>query len=1014
PSRLRLPLLTGLARLDAPHDMSPTAGVLSPNGRQAAIGWLRFVYLVDVFDGHVVARRRLPGLAQRLDLAPDGSYRVDVWQTPTLTIAGCKLSADFTDLLDPGGSPFPLRDFLAPGSGLRDQLWREACALSPRFDTRIEVQIVNGSPPRLLFDLHPPKRELIALGFRQAGRTPSIGAPGTDPQETLVIEATMSKRGERLLKDRHLIECGPIDLVEGRIKSLRPGIRVAVLIKNGSPRGYRYTPFESVPPKEWSRLAKEAAAAQRTAALSEANPWTLAFLATARARAAEAGLGEARGLEELTKAAAESPHLDPRGRVELACFLDRHGFEDAADQALELALREVWAAGFLPTWAGYGDLDAGRLLADRVEECLVVDKNRQERATALARWRDALAPVLRDSTVARSGYRWRGGSYKATELGPRGPPLLPEALARKAPKKGVAGMNLRAVTRVDHALRLKAWFFIALCALLAVSIRRYSRHARRDLERIGKADGWARFTMWFQRPGARIRFAWPTYLTLNDKLALIALYLAFFGVFAVSEAGVEVLLAIRGAPPAMMAGLTDEREARGFLEAAAERSEGGLYAAAYRRVARGERGEGLGRLEGALVTLGETDPRALLLWAEATKPGAAIDKALTQLATLLSKEDLPRLELVRARISKDAVRIKTLEDELIKRDVTFAGWAWARARAQVDGKLSPGVLPAAPAPTASDRDQVLIGSTHWARRLPETWLLNMLAQRPAEDRERQLALIRQQHEGIGLARFHNSWFFLIPTTLVLLLASLFMPQVHPFEPLESDLRPSWAVRIWRVLLPGVTQHQRNRPLRGIFLVISFAYLMTAILDHFFHRGFALAGSSNSLTGNLTSIEVAHFTGEVSSSIAVVQLTHGVELILALVLVYGLHWFDLWSTQRKVYEAETRPDSEGPRYVVPVDSESGLPAPGPFDHTEQSLSQGEEPAPFEQTEFDPKGRSGERAQQTALDRLELPPEPLEATELGLERRPTEGAEPLEEGSSDTDSDAEPEFPDTQTQ
>jgi protein kinase-like protein len=992
------PLLTGLQRSEAPHDLSPTAPVLSSDGRRVAVGWLRFVLVLDAASGEVLARRRLPGLAQGLDQAPDGGYRLDLWCWPARefmkpeVVEGCSLSADLSVLLDDEGKPFPPQMFLARGSGLRDQLWREACALAPEFDGRIELVVPGGRKERLFLDLYPPARQVMDLRFEQGakvgqrgGRRVVLADPSqpSAPHEAIVREATMGKVGKRILKEKALLEMEPIDLIEGPVKSLRPGLRLKARPSTGGrTRAYHYEPFREPEAEEWAQLAQGIEAPRRDL-LAGANPWTLAFLAAARARAAEGGQGEAFQLEELTGTAARSPHLDPRGRVELACFLDRHGFEAAADEALELALRESWAAGFLPTWAGYGELDAGRLLADRVEECLVVER-RAKRATALARWRDALAPTLRDSSLARAGYRWRGGKYEAAKAQSRAPPALPEALARRAPTKGVAGLGVRTVVRVDHALRLKTWFFVALMALMAISIRRYSRHAKRDLERIGKTDGWARFKMWFERPAARARFAWPTYLTLSDKVALVALYLAFFGVFAVAEAGVEILLAIRSAPPALLAGLADEPEANHYLESAAQRSSGALYAAAYRRLARGEE---LGKFAGPLASLGETEPRALLLWAEAAEPGAARSAALAKLAGELPGDDLLRLELLRAREAQDAGQIASLEAQLVQKDVTFAGWVWARGRSARDGAHVPRQLPVSPAPTVADRDEILVGSTHWAKRLPEAWLLNMLAQPPAEDRERQLAVLRQQHSGIGLARFHNSWFFLIPTTLVLLVASLFMPQVHPFEPLESDLKPSLPVKVLRLLIPGVTQHQRNRPLRGMFLVISAAYLMSALLDHYFHRGFALAGASNSLTGNLTSIETAHFTGEVTSSLAVVQATHGVELILALITVYALHWLDLYFSQRKVYQAESRPDSEAP-YVIPVDSESALPA---VVASGESNTKKRSDAPFEATELDPEGRSGGA---TALDRLELPPSPLEKTELGLERRPTSDSGQLE--------------------
>ena len=985
--------LAGLVRPDAQHDPSPSAAVLGARGDRVAVGWLRFAYLLDALTGRIVKRRRLPGLAQRIDLAPAGGYLIDLWITPETTLRGCRLSADLSTLSDPEGKPFAPADLLTTGAGLRDQLWREACASVPRLDTRLEVRVLGGEgEPWRLLDLYPPGRELLDLGFKQSGWVPSV--PDADasslPPQVLIQSVRGPKRRVEVLSGARLLNLRPVDEVDkAGVTSIRPVLRLTLLDSRERRRYYRYAPFNEAEPSEWPTLAARAEAARRSE-VEDPNPWLLAFLAAARARAAAAGLGEASQLEELAQRAASSEHLDPRARVELACFLDRHGFEDAADRALEGALSQLWACGFRPEWAGYGELDAGRLLADRVEECLVDSPRRFARATALARWRDAFAPALRDSVAARAGYRWRGGDFASAPQAARAPPSFPQALAKRAPHKGLAGLDLPTLVRVDHALRLKTWFLVVLASLLIASVIRYSRHSRRDLERIGKTDAWSRFAMWFQRPATRARFSWPSYLTLNDKLAFVALYLVFFAVFAVAEAGLDILLALRGAPQAILAGLPSEREASRYLELSAEREPEGLYAAAYQRRVRGQ---DLGRLEGPLALLGEQEPRALLLWAEGA-PGAAPDAAREAALEALAQTGaglVPRAQLALARLAGDAAAVERLEGALAEADLSFAGWRWAKEHAEA-GSPGPAHLPAAPAPTPRDRDVIVIGTSHWASRLPRMWLMNMLAQPPPEDRRSELDALGRSHDwGISLARFHNALFFLIPTTLVLLIASLFMPDLHPFEPLQSDLSPPLSVRLFRALIPGVTQHQRNRPLRGVFLLVSSAYVYTAVIDHYFRGGaFAFAGSANSLTGHLSSLETAHFTGTVASAVAVVRTTHGVELILCLIAIYGLHWLDLWRSGRKVFQPDLRPDSAAP-FVIPVDSASQSLFPG---EDEPSLPTARDPravpGPFDRTEA-----GGRNPEATARDRLELPPSPLEATEFDRKApRPPSAEEPIE--------------------
>lgn len=130
-----------------------------------------------------------------------------------------------------------------------------------------------------------------------------------------------------------------------------------------------------------------------------------------------------------------------------------------------------------------------------------------------------------------------------------------------SPSKGVAGLDLLDVLRIDHMVRFQGVLAWVMAGFLITLGLRYSRHALRDLERIGATTPGLRLRLWWRRPWTRLTFAWPSYVTTADKLAFVALYLLLFLAFAVQDAGYEAIAAVQRRHAALLAGLPASAEA---------------------------------------------------------------------------------------------------------------------------------------------------------------------------------------------------------------------------------------------------------------------------------------------------------------------------------------------------------------------------------------------------------------------------------------------------------------------
>ncbi|RMG11813.1 MAG: serine/threonine protein kinase [Planctomycetota bacterium] len=929
----RLPRITGLVRPDLDLDASPTPPLRDPSARRVVIGWLRFLYVLDDSDGRILRRRRLPGIAVSLDHHPDGGYRLRVREGKIERVLWARLeegdALSLREVLPAGGAPqrpVPAVDLLAPGDVARDQLRREACAAAPAFDDLLWVWGYSESAGQPVvregFHTTPRLGHRLAPGFSQGAFTVCsdrrFGAPGRGAAAVAEVASGSPLRPGDGLLDVRLPAPGEdvLSVVVARTHRRRRNGRV---VQEFLPLRLRIPLNRPLPPSEWARVA--ARCLRRLEREADPNPWLLAFWAVAsscaalpeelpherwRERLAQlrpevAGPARARAL-----AAAQSPHLGARERVELGCFLDRAGFEAAADAAFARALEDLAASGsFVPDWAGYGPLDAGRPLARRVEE--LWREGRGGRALVLTRWRNAFAPVLRESRFALRAYG-RFGVRPAEAVVPEGLEVAPPALGgTHPPAKGLAGFGALSLQRFDHALLLQNWFFLSLAGLLFVVFLRYRRHSLRALARIGAEGFAARTRLWLSRPWVRLRYSWPTFITLNDKLSFVVLYLVFFAVFALQDAGLSTLLGERRAPPTVLAGLPADVSGLAWLEERAGES-AAPYALAWARAVRGEALPPA--LEDALEALDR--PEARLLLAELRLRAGVPENSMAATLDALEGEDsvAPYARALRARARGDAAALAEIRQVLRERSSRVA--VCLATTGQLPALLSP-------PPTIPERDALVVGADPWWTSMPLFLLRNLFQPWPEAMDASASEFERVWQRDLRLARLRNRWFFLVPAALVLLLSSLFMPTLHPFEPLASDLNPSPLVRLLRLLVPGASQFQRGRPLRGVCLLLPFLYVAHLLW-------YAATGYRARMEGFetfLSPYEAASIVAENVSALPFVRSQHYLELIGFLLALYVAHWVDLAFARRK--DLAARPEVSE-RIIVPVDSEDLLPGP----------------------------------------------------------------------------------------
>jgi hypothetical protein len=916
---LDAPPITGLlprGAKDGDLDLRPTASLVTLDGRRVVVGWLRYVHLLDRASGRLLARARIPGMAHQLDYASDGSFRLSVQEASGLQVLRVAVEERTLTVRDGADRPLEPARLLPASAEAVDQLHRLACARLPAFDDLVQVwgYSTNERAPvvRKRFHVPPPPGFELELGFSQHGPTPclapeaEVAGPAAGRARTIAAVTTGSHAAGGWIRPGQELLAISLPTVGEPLAALR----VLTPLDGEGPveDDVSYEPVRLLQASEVQALI--AAARALLAETDAPNPWEQAFLAVALSR-----LGTTEAAEEadrLARAAATSPLLPPAERVALACTLDRGGVEPAADLALDAALRELLSAGFVPDLAGYGPLDCGRPLARRVEELWI--QGRAARAGVLARWRDAFAPALHEGPAALRGYASFGAAPAASPpaSGLETPP--PSPTAAPLPPKGLAGFDALDLQRMDHAIRLQWWFLFTVGAVLLSMVIVCMRHSARAKRRAGIGGPRAQVALWLSKPWTALYHSWPTFVTLPYKLALVLVYLTFFGVFAFQDAGLGVLVAHSRAPEPLLAGLPASPASLDWL--AAEQAEAPddpslSYALAWSRAAAGIAPEPGARE--ALVRDGS--PRALLLASELA--GADRDPAW-----LGQVQGDPRLAPLAALVAGDAVAPAVLAEAdprlalaLDRADVGPAPVTRASAPALP--------RPLAPPPTVAERDRLLVGSAAWSSQVPVLLGRNLVQPWP-ESLEQTMRVFESTYGWpLDLARERNDWFYLVPAALVLLIASLFVPSLHPYEPLKSDLDPPPWVKLSSLLLPGAPQLLRGRAVRGMALLIPAVYLIHNLvyikLGYDIEQGFST---------HLSTAEVAALTGENVTALRGIRVAHFAEMTLLLAVLYVVNWVELARARRKHFpraEEGRRPE----RVIVPVDSVSLLPqASGP--------------------------------------------------------------------------------------
>ncbi|MBX3471318.1 MAG: protein kinase, partial [Planctomycetes bacterium] len=539
------PVARGLLGRGA-RDAAPTAPLLTADGARVLVGWLRFLHVLEESSGRVLRRVRLPGAARGLQWDRSGRSRVRVWdgaRERDVLVSGLDDDGDEVALRwrdEAGERPVLPLDLLPAGdTPAPDELRRAAFAAFPALDDRLDLfaeHVRRDAEGKVVRDVR------VARVLRLEGR-PELGltlALTPVPDAALAAFAASDPRVEptaaRVVAvapdspaDRAGLRPGDVIL---RVEWARASSSTELELRVRRGRAEHLLRLRLV----WPRVDLGALAARAGALAArdpDPNPWHLALAAALR----PPGEAPPPGAEEQARAAALSPHLSPVERVELGCFLDARGLEREAERAFTRALGDLLRDhAYAPELAGYALHDAGRALADRVVEHRLA--GRAERAATLARWRDAFAPALAESEHARRAYARRGAA-------PEGAPPV---------AKGVAGLDALDLLRLDHTVRLQGAMLTLVVALLALLFLRYGAHARRDLARMNVVGPRARLALWVQRPWTRLTYTWPTYISLSDKLAFIALYLVYFMALSVQDAGLDVLAALRRRPEPLLAG----------------------------------------------------------------------------------------------------------------------------------------------------------------------------------------------------------------------------------------------------------------------------------------------------------------------------------------------------------------------------------------------------------------------------------------------------------------------------
>ncbi len=925
------PSAKGLIRAGPkPLDLRPTVPLCTADGELVLVGWLRFLHVLDNQTGRVLARHRLPGLARELEYASDGSFSILVERVDMPTFYSVRLDRSAgveIQLRDKNNDPIPNLEFVPSDPTLAtDVLRRVASALVPDFEQTVEVwERPSAGRPILRdqFDYPVPAGHTLDLGFTQPGfagsqpmRTATVAPKlGSLRSSTISPVASGPAAMAKLSSPGSLLEIsGPLLLRSPTTRDGDPSREPRITLRlSRQRRAFRYVPLRRFNSEEWLECANRIKPLLERA--DDPNPWLQAY----RAAALRSANAEPKEASDLARWAARSKHLSPRGRVELGCFLDTWGFEGAADLCFDAALVELTRDhAFIPEWAGYGSLDCGQPLARQVERHWFAERG--ERALTLTRWRNAFAPVLAESKRALRTYQ-RAGVQTASFALPTDLATPPPAIVLgEGVPKGLVRFSALSLQRLDHAMELKSWFVSAIGLLLLITYVRYRRHSIRGLARIGAATFSERTAMWFKRPWVRLRYTWPTFFTLSDKLSLVVLYFVFFGLFAYEDVGLDALVVHSRVPAPLQAGLPAEKTTLAWVEGELETPPQGseAYMLAWLQASTGGKVD-----ESVRLALGAaTEGRAHLLLGEILQPeGADIEPHLTR-AVSLDPELAPHVEFLHARQRGDRLAMERLAHDLSRTEIRLAVVHGARQLTSVAGGSA---VILAPAPTTAERDRLLLGTDAWWARFPQvlsrgvTGLTSSKVGASVKEFEAAFGWIMSPY------RARNRWFFLIPASLILLVASLFMPSAHRFEPLASDLAPPRSLQILRLLVPGMPQFNLGRPVRAVLLLLPFLYVVQTIT----HVGSnTVFRGQQTFATRLSPIEVAGLTAENVSALPAIRVQHQIEMVLLLLVIFILHWIVLALAQRKIYRPDDARERIEDRLIIPIDSLSVLPEAPP--------------------------------------------------------------------------------------
>lgn len=213
----------------------------------------------------------------------------------------------------------------------------------------------------------------------------------------------------------------------------------------------------------------------------------------------------------------------------------------------------------------------------------------------------------------------------------------------------------------------------------------------------------------------------------------------------------------------------------------------------------------------------------------------------------------------------------------------------------------------------------MLGVARWSHAIP--WLLARNIARPgavaASLQVFEEAFPNATAVHTWFARLRNRYFWVIPISILLLLASLLVRTRRPFEPLPEDLAPPRGVRALAVALPGIAQFMTGRSIRGVLLAAPAIYVAQTIYHDLVLKEDIFAGLID--FRRVPHVRIAALVAESPSAIAAIHERYRFELMAILLAIYVLHWIDLLAARgRARRRAREKGETEKP-IVVQLDS-----------------------------------------------------------------------------------------------